>query len=236
MKVIKKIKKLLPPPIQVSHGEYSMIFSSHDDLSKPTDSLISLSLQAISHAMQTDLSSLSTRLNQPPYYPDIWPGEHYKLLAGFVKTLSAKTIIEIGTATGLSALALKKHLSNDGIIHSFDLFDWDTHKETILTDKDFEDGRLVHHQADLSDDEVFKQYAPLLQKANLIFIDATHDGHLEKRLLDLFSTIKFKYKPLFIFDDIRVFTMLKMWREVRLPKLDLTSFGHWSGTGIVEAI
>lgn len=37
-------------------------------------------------------------------------------------------------------------------------------------------------------------------------------------------------------DDIRVWTMLKTWREISYPKLDLTSFGHWSGTGIIEFI
>ena len=37
-----------------------------------------------------------------------------------------------------------------------------------------------------------------------------------------------------VLDDIRVWTMIKTWREITLPKLDITSFGHWSGTGIVE--
>jgi hypothetical protein len=28
--------------------------------------------------------------------------------------------------------------------------------------------------------------------------------------------------------------MLDIWYNLDKPKLDLTSFGHWSGTGLVE--
>ena len=38
----------------------------------------------------------------------------------------------------------------------------------------------------------------------------------------------------FLFDDIKMHTMLKFWRDLPLPKLDITSFGHWSGTGLAE--
>jgi hypothetical protein len=37
-----------------------------------------------------------------------------------------------------------------------------------------------------------------------------------------------------VFDDIRIWNMLRIWREIVRPKLDLTSFGHWTGTGIVD--
>jgi hypothetical protein len=40
--------------------------------------------------------------------------------------------------------------------------------------------------------------------------------------------------PVLVFDDTRVRNMLHTWRDVRRPKLDLTSFGHWSGTGLVH--
>ena len=40
---------------------------------------------------------------------------------------------------------------------------------------------------------------------------------------------------LILLDDIRLWKMLKIWREISMPKLDLTSFGHWSGTGIVQS-
>ena len=40
--------------------------------------------------------------------------------------------------------------------------------------------------------------------------------------------------PIGVFDDIRQWTMLAIWRAVQRPKLDLTSFGHWSGTGLID--
>ena len=37
-----------------------------------------------------------------------------------------------------------------------------------------------------------------------------------------------------MFDDIRLLNMIEQWRALPRPKLDLTSFGHWSGTGLVD--
>jgi len=39
---------------------------------------------------------------------------------------------------------------------------------------------------------------------------------------------------LVVFDDIRQWNMLKIWRDITRPKIDLTSFGHWTGTGIID--
>jgi hypothetical protein len=37
-----------------------------------------------------------------------------------------------------------------------------------------------------------------------------------------------------VLDDTRLLNMIDVWRLIRSPKLDLTSFGHWSGTGLVD--
>jgi predicted O-methyltransferase YrrM len=229
------LKSLLPPPVKANHAEYSMILSLHDDPARPTPSLIELSLRAIEHASRADLSELSARFTHPPVYSEIWPGEHYKLLAGITEALQPAVIIEIGTATGLSALAMKKYLPKTGKIASFDLAPWQrSYPNSHLKPEDFADGRLVQYAANLAESSVMEKYAPLIQEADLIFIDATHDGELEKKLLNQLQQIGFKKKVYILFDDIRVWTMLKMWREISLPKIDLTSFGHWSGTGLVE--
>lgn len=225
------IKDLLPPPVRVAHGEYSMILSAHDDVSQPTESLLSISMQAIQEAMKVDLTSLSPRLNGSLFYPDIWPGEHYKLLAGLVLALKAKRVIEIGTSTGLSALCLREALGG-GRLDTFDIVSWKSYPNTVLREGDFQKGLFEQHVEDLSVN--FEPYRELLSQADLIFIDATHDGKLEKKLLDLIQSVKFDKTVYLLFDDIRVWTMLKMWREISLPKIDLTSFGHWSGTGVVQ--
>jgi hypothetical protein len=46
--------------------------------------------------------------------------------------------------------------------------------------------------------------------------------------------VRFRQTPIVVFDDIRVWNMLAIWHDLRWPKLDPTSFGHWSGTGICE--
>lgn len=217
----KTIQDLLPPPTKAYHGEYSMILSAQDEPGKPDDHLLKVGLRAIEAAAKIDLSFLKNDL------ANLWPGEHYRLLAGFMQTLKPELVIEIGTATGLSALSMLPYFS--GKLISFDVLPWDSYPNTVLSKESFV--RFEQIVADISID--FEIYRPLLQEANFIFIDATHDGDLEKKLLDLFSTVLFKRPPIIFFDDIRVWTMLKMWREIRFPKLDLTSFGHWSGSGIV---
>lgn len=64
-------------------------------------------------------------------------------------------------------------------------------------------------------------------------MDGPKDGFFEKSLLQNFERFGLKRSCLVIFDDIRYWTMLKFWREIERPKLDLTSFGHFAGTGLV---
>jgi predicted O-methyltransferase YrrM/heme-degrading monooxygenase HmoA len=222
----KTIKDLLPPPVKASHGEYSMILSAHDEPSKPNAELLMTSLRAVQAAAKTDLSFLNNK------FANVWPGEHYKLLAGFMQILKPALVIEIGTSTGLSALAMLPFFA--GRLITFDVKDWRSYPDTALKETDF--GRMKQVVADLSDPPIFEKHRSLIQNADFIFIDATHDGDLEKKLLDLLATVPFRQPPLLFFDDIRVWTMLKMWREIPFPKLDLTSFGHWSGTGIVSLV
>jgi len=35
-------------------------------------------------------------------------------------------------------------------------------------------------------------------------------------------------------DDIRFKNMIPLWRSITQPKLDISSFGHWSGFGMVD--
>jgi len=170
----------------------------------------------------------------PPFFPDVLPGEHYRLLAGLVSVLNPKVIIEIGTGSGLSTLPMKKYLPQESKIVTFDIIVWKSFPDTCLQEDDLRDGRLIQYIDDLSNPSIIPKYRRLLEEANMIFVHAAKDGAMEKMLLDNFRTISFREKPLIIFDDIRVWNMLKIWRDISSPKLDLTSFGHWSGTGIVE--
>jgi len=227
------VKDLLPPPVRVEHGEYSMILSAHDDRAKANTDLIDLSLKAIESVRHIDLRDVSARLPKPPYFPDIWPGEHYKLLAGFMRALRPHLAIEIGTSTGISALSMR----SQGVrLVTYDIRPWQSYPDTVLQDVDFTGDGLSQIVGDLGELSFFQTQRELLMQADWIFIDATHDGLLEKKLLNLLATLPFPKAPFILFDDIRVWTMLRMWRDIEYPKLDLTSFGHWSGTGLIQLI
>jgi predicted O-methyltransferase YrrM len=222
-----------PSPVSVRHAERSYLFSADDDPGRPTPELIELALKGVREAMEVELSDLSGRITSGVRYPEVWPGEHYKLLAGFVRLLAPRLVIEIGTATGMSALAMKKYLPQAGRLVTYDLVDWREYPEHLLTEDDFEDGRLSQHLIDLSDPAGFHGQIPTLRQADLIFVDAAKDGEQEQRFLDHFERCPFEKAPLVIFDDIRLWNMLRIWRQITRPKLDLTSFGHWSGTGLI---
>jgi len=234
MKLFKKktIKDLLPPPVKASHGEYSMILSSHDDHSAPTEDMIKLGLKACAKAQDLKLEELKDRIPEGSFY--LFPGEHYRLLAALTKVLRAKNVVEIGTSTGLSALAILSSLTSKARLTTYDVIPYSKMENSFLTKEDFEDNRLVQYTDDLADEKMIRKHKNVLKSADLIFIDAVHDGIWEEKLMKNLASIKMKNAPYILFDDIKVWKMLQFWRELNMPKLDLTSFGHWSGTGLVK--
>lgn len=216
-----------------------MLYSEDDALSRPSPHLIDLSIEAIECAHRsTNLTELCERLAGRFPYPDdtiaLWPGEHYRLLAGLVQVLKPEVVVEIGTAEGLSALSLLKYLPYGGRLITFDLIPWNAYPNSCLIAEDFRDGRLTQKTEDLGNLAAFEKHRELIGEADLVFVDAAKDGRLEHKLVSNFRTVRYKKKPVFVFDDIRLWNMLSVWRQIPWPKLDLTSFGHWCGTGICE--
>lgn len=230
----KVLRLVLPIPARARHCEYSAIFSADDAVSQPSERLLDIALSAAGFARGVSLDDVSARIKAGPRYTEVWPGEHYKLLAGLMLALKPERVVEIGTFTGISALTLKKFLLPASRIATFDIAGWRQFPDTCFLEGDFSDGRLTQHVADLSDPAVAASHGALLKSADLFFIDAPKDGVTERKLLDNFGGLGLKKGAILVFDDIRLWNMLKIWREIGLPKLDLTSFGHWSGTGLVE--
>ena len=230
----------LPIPLDSRHVEYSAVYAPDQSAYRGTPRLWDIALQAITAARTQELSDVQSRLRGRFRFPDdivgTWPGEHYALLAGLVSVLRPLRIVEIGTAEGMSALTLKKHLPSSGRLVTYDLIPWQQYPNVCLEEGDFADGRLRQEIADLSDERVFEAHRKELEQTDLFFIDAAKDGKLEHRLIHNLEQLKFSRPPIVVFDDIRVWNMLRIWSELRWPKLDLTSFGHWSGTGICELI
>jgi predicted O-methyltransferase YrrM len=226
-------KLLLRSPAPARHWEHSLIFSADDDVA-PSPRLVETGLAAARAAQGISLERVSDRIREGLRLPDVWPGEHYRLLAGLVSVMQPGTVIEIGTASGLSALALLETLPAGGRLATFDLVPWREEPDNVLTEADFTDGRLTQFTDDLSHPDGRAKHRELLESAELIFIDAAKDGEQERRFLAGFEEVAWRRPPIVVFDDVRQWNMLAIWREVRRPKLDLTSFGHWSGTGLVD--
>ena len=220
-------------PVNADDKRYSALFSMSGQPGKPTEWLLSSGLSFAKDALTIDLSDISGRVKKGVKYMDIYPGEHYKLLASIVNALKPATVVEVGTHLGYSALCMKKFMPAGGVIHTFDVIPWHKFEDTILTENDFDSG-LVQSADDLTKWEEVQKHRSVLENADIIFLDALKDGKQEYLFLENFSRLVFKKKCLFIFDDIRLWNMLDIWYNLDKPKLDMTSFGHWSGTGLVE--
>lgn len=197
--------------------------------------LMDVALAAINDANRNSLADLAakkSRLQDAVYY-DLFPGEHYRLLCSLVKVLGSENIIEIGTFTGMGSVSLIEGMGDHGHVTTFDIVPWDQF-DTHLSKDLFDQGKVVQILADLSNPDEFAKHRELINQADLIFCDAPKDGVFEYKFLDLVATIAPKSKCLLVLDDIRFLNMINLWWSIESPKLDLTSFGHWSGTGLVD--
>lgn len=216
----------------VRHAELSALFSLDDSPGSPNGRLMDMLLALVARTRHISLSDLSQR--NPPELLHLWPGEHYRLLAALVQELNARNVVEIGTFTGLSALGMLCYLPVDAQLTTFDIIPWDKIPGTFLTPTDFASGKLNQIVCDLKDPENCRIHASLFQRAEIIFIDGPKDGVFEQRLLDNFASIGLQPHTLLVFDDIRIWNMLETWRRIPYPKLDITSIGHFTGTGLVD--
>jgi predicted O-methyltransferase YrrM len=216
------------------HGLVSAILSPDDEASGPNDRLLELAEATIRTCRTLRLPDFSDRFTDRtiPHFHR-WPGEHYRVLAALCSVLGVRHAVEIGTYTGLGSLAILPHLPAEGSLVTFDIVPWKDFPDTVLRADDFQPGRFTQELADLSDPATALKYAEVLRRADLMFIDAAKDGVQEQKFLDNFEQVGLKPGALLVFDDTKIWNMLAIWRRIRRPKLDFTSFGHFTGTGFV---
>jgi predicted O-methyltransferase YrrM len=199
--------------------------------SNPNQFLMDVAVDGLAGAFANEIYSANPKHNDYKYV-NLFPGEHYRFIKAVTEFLQPKTVIEIGTFTGLGVLAF---LEGDfkGEVHTFDIHPW-TEFPTHLEKIDFEYG-VIQHLADLSKPDIFEQYRELFNKADIIFMDAPKDGTFEPKMVEQMRTLQPKDGRLLIMDDIILDEpMTKLWRSINAPKIDLTSLCHWSGTGLVD--
>jgi predicted O-methyltransferase YrrM len=220
-----------PWPIPGREGKRSVILPPRPGPVSARLEKITLQAAQAAHELEWRTKNLPSAVKQ---CLEQWPGEHYRLLAGLMQTLQPRGVIEIGTFTGVSALTLRAFLPSTSTLTTFDVVPWHQLVNTALTPTDFADGKMTQHIADLSQPEALETHRHLLETADFFFIDAAKDGVQERKFLENLRRLHFKMPPILLFDDIRLWKMLRIWDEIPEDKLDITSLGHWTGTGLVD--
>lgn len=199
-----------------------------------TIDLISRSTCWIESAIDTTIL-YNEQLDDSKYF-NVLPGEHYRLLSGICKKENPSIVVEIGTYTGMGTKTIQEACSDLTKIHTFDIIPW-TSFDSHLTAESFDNARIKQHLVDLSVPSNFSSYSKLFQEADIIFLDGPKDAKFEFKFLNLLSTIKpntSNKKRYLIIDDIKFLNMGRCWNMIKSPKIDLTSYGHWTGTGICD--
>ena len=210
----------------------SLIYSLEG--SELTDNLIFMATDAIKRASQIELNCGKKNLSDSKFLNE-FPGEHYRILSSIVNITNATEVVEIGTYTGLGTLSIKEGFANNGKIYTFDLIPWNKlNKESHFVDGDFKDGSIKQIIGDLSETNFFEKNINILNNAEIIFMDAPKDDNFEYEMMRQFQKLNNKEGKLLVLDDIKFINMIDLWRSVKSPKIDLSSFGHWSGTGIID--
>lgn len=146
--------------------------------------------------------------------------EHYRLLYHISWQIpNYSTIIDIGTSTGHSALALSAN--PDINVVTYNICDQVQDNNSIKNKKNI-DIRIKNCIDDID----------ILLQSPFIMLDVYHDGIFEKIVIE--ELIKHNYNGIVLCDDIFLNKeMLDFWNWVPIPKMDITEYGHWSGTGLI---
>ena len=215
----------------IRHYEPSLIYSKED--ANPSIFLVNMMADAIKIAATIELDCGKPNLPDSQFL-NIFPGEHYRLLNAIIRVTGSKNIVEIGTYTGMGTLAFQDGIDEINVV-TYDIIDWDELPvPSHFDESDFADNRIVQIVGDLSDDHVFEQNIDVLNSADVIFMDAPKNDVFEYKMAMKFSRLDKKHFKLLIVDDIQFVNMIDFWRSISSPKLDVSSFGHWSGTGLVD--
>lgn len=159
------------------------------------------------------------------------PGkEHYKLIAFLAKQFPQNSLfIDIGTAEGHSAVALTANPTAKVI--TYDLLNRITSISATVGKQTISNHPRIDYRIKncLSESE-YKN----LKDSSLIFLDVDpHDGTQETQIVTMLLMVGFR--GVVLCDDIHLNDGMKYWWANGIPshvkKVDLTAYGHWSGTG-----
>ena len=215
------------------HCEPTIAASTLDRYNDGQDVLVDVLLRAAHEARSIDMSSVLAccATQRDSQYVNTWPGEHYRLLAAVTQVLDVSLAIEVGTYTGLGALCVAQ--GADCVV-TYDIIPHTDFRDSALKSPSVP-ANIEQRIGDLSDAEYFRSQADVLSSADLIFIDGPKDGVFEKVFGELLYRAIQGNSCLVIWDDIHLLQMQTIWQDFPVIKLDATSLGHWSGTGMTTS-
>ena len=230
---IRRLKRKYTPrfpdfdrPVQNSFLTYA--YYSEQDYSA-NEFLIKIAIEAILHASTNSIiysgkSEISKVLN-------LFPGEHYRLLRAFSSVLKSQLAIEVGTLRGYGSLAMLTPFTTSNVV-TYDIYKYPFESLSV----DFSDlgGRIDTRVVNLISESDFISQTETISACDFMFVDGPKDGIFEYQLLSRLASAEYFKPKILVLDDIKFMNMIPLWRSIQNPKLDLTSFGHWSGTGLVD--
>jgi len=162
-------------------------------------------------------------------YYDLKSGQQEYRLYSYLSTLFNNiTILDIGTFNGRSAVSLSHNESNKVISYNINDDIKDVHHK-IYTKSNIE-FRIKNVLDDLD-----KEF---LKDVKIVLIDIDHFYTIEKMMIDKLKELG--YDGIILIDDIihpspkEFEAMQKLWNEIEDEKYDITKYGHWSGTGLIN--
>ncbi|HYP35598.1 MAG TPA: hypothetical protein VEQ62_04600 [Stellaceae bacterium] len=214
-------------------NEPSRLLSLDDEPWRPSQRLYSLAHDIAGLAPRITHRRLGARPSAGRRWFEVFPGQHYHLLTAISVVLGPRIIWEFGTDTGMSAVAM---LEGNALarIYTVDIEPWCTKQDPWLLEADFADARVTQVVKDMAAPDLFATWGECIAGAELIFVDGPKDGLTERTFLARLAAVPFRRSPIVVFDDIRVMNMIDIWRGIARPKMDLTSYGHHTGTGLVD--
>lgn len=194
-------------------------------------------LITVNDSVQTE--NLSEMYPYVEWSPNMWgyfndpPGrEHYRLLANIAKQFpDNQTFADIGTSEGHSAAAMTANPTAKVI--TYDLEDLFVRKPYSFGKKTIKDHARIEFRVEncLKPKEMDQ-----LKEVPFIFLDVDpHDGIQETQIIQTLQY--YGYRGIVMCDDIHLNDGMKWWWNTQVPpsikKVDLTKYGHWSGTGVL---
>lgn len=152
------------------------------------------------------------------------PGENHHCLLAYLSSQlpNGSLVADLGTQSGASALAFAYNPKVQ--VYTYDIANHIPDGVTSFTSVP-----SIHRVMGSCFDHIDSYI-----DAKIILLDISpHNGSDERHMVSML--LQREYKGLLVCDDIYAFPSMKsFWDEVRLKKYDVTSYGHWSGTGIIS--